>query len=219
MLRPDRQVERELLATIAPGTYVAGVDEVGRGALAGPASVGIALVGMETSDDFPDNLRDSKLLSPAARQALVEPVRAWVSASAVGHADAEDVNEYGIIGALRIAAKNALLQLTDFPIGAVLLDGSHDWWSSDGLFDPGASLPHFPVRMEVKGDARCAVIAGASVLAKVERDEIMIAAAEQFPGYGLERNKGYASKEHIAGLGARGASRFHRTAWKLPGIK
>ncbi|QRV02688.1 ribonuclease HII [Arcanobacterium phocisimile] len=218
MLLPDRVIERELLATIPAGTFLAGVDEVGRGALAGPASVGIAVIDAQTSDEFPDGLRDSKMLSARARENLVEPVRGWVCGYAVGHASPEDVNQFGIMGALRIAASRAVAQLSDFPIGAVLLDGSHDWWSSEGLFDPGASLPDVPVRMEVKGDARCAVIAAASVLAKVERDTMMIDAASRFPGYGFERNKGYSSAAHIEALRERGPSSFHRTAWKLPGV-
>lgn len=117
--------------------FVAGVDEVGRGALAGPATVGIAVIDGETSDSFPAGLRDSKLLSARARENLVQPVRAWVRSYAVGHASAQEVNQFGIMGALRIAASRAVGQLSDFPIGAVLLDGSHDWWSSEGLFRSG----------------------------------------------------------------------------------
>ncbi|WP_216378869.1 ribonuclease HII [Arcanobacterium phocae] len=218
MLHPDRVVEKELLKTLKPGAFLAGVDEVGRGAIAGPASVGIALVNLQTKDDFPENLRDSKLLSPRARENLIEPVSSWVSARAVGHANAYDVNEFGIIGALRIAASHALAQLTQYDIGGILLDGSHDWWTSDGLFDAGCTLPALPVHMEVKGDARCAVVAAASVLAKVERDAIMVQAAQNFPEYGFERNKGYASAQHIAGLAEHGPCDFHRTAWKLPGV-
>ncbi|SPT75070.1 Ribonuclease HII [Arcanobacterium haemolyticum] len=218
VISPDRTVERELLAQLPAGTYLAGVDEVGRGSIAGPASVGIALVNADTVDEFPAGLRDSKMISAHVRESLVEPVHEWVSAYAVGHASPQDVNEAGILGALRIAAARALEQLDGFEIAGVLLDGSHDWWSSDGLFDAGATLPALPVRMEVKGDARCAVVAAASVLAKVERDRIMVESAEAFPGYGFERNKGYASAEHIHGLETLGASAFHRTAWKLPGI-
>lgn len=221
MLLPTREIETQMLAALPRGgqVYLAGVDEVGRGALAGPASVGIALVGVATTDAFPAGLRDSKLLSAAAREALVEPVRAWTAASAVGHSTVAEINEFGIIGALRAAAARALAQLGDVTIGAVLLDGSHDWWTTDGLFALGPTLPEYPVRMQVKGDATCAVVAAASVLAKVERDALMVEAAGRYPGYDWDSNKGYASAAHIAGLRTRGATDYHRTAWKLPGLQ
>lgn len=198
--------------------YVAGVDEVGRGAIAGPASVGIAVVGLETTNDFPLGLRDSKLLSASARERMVEPVKRWVVDSAVGHSSIEDVNSVGIVGALRSAARQAYNQLRVQP-DIILLDGKHDWWSGDGLFTVGPDLPQLPVRMEIKGDARCAVVACASVLAKVERDALMVRAASEYPGYGWEKNKGYASAQHIAGLKELGVSPFHRTSWKLPGVE
>lgn len=224
MLLPDREIERDMLREYCASTpaghqlYVAGVDEVGRGAIAGPASVGIALVSLDTADEFPAGLRDSKMLSPRAREALVAPVREWVDAIAVGHSTVAEINEFGILGALRAAAERALMQLGDVTIAAVLLDGSHDWWSTSGLFTIGPQLPALPVRMEVKGDARCAVVAAASVVAKVERDALMIAADAEYPGYDFAHNKGYASAKHIAGLRSLGPSGFHRTAWNLPGV-
>ncbi len=224
VIEPSRLVEKEVLAGLyatgggAP-VYVAGVDEVGRGALAGPASVGIALVGVDTSDEFPAGLRDSKLLSAKAREAFVQPVRSWVAASAVGHSTIEEINSWGIMAGLRAAAARALGALEGFPIGAVLLDGSHNWWTTpDALFPIGPQLPDIPVRMEVKGDAHCAVIAAASVLAKVERDALMVQAAQRYPGYDWELNKGYASASHIDSLATRGATDFHRTSWNLPGM-
>ncbi|NLW13200.1 MAG: ribonuclease HII [Trueperella sp.] len=222
MIAPDRVLERELLALLDAQcdglVYLAGVDEVGRGALAGPASVGIALVSVTTTDEFPVGLRDSKLMSPLARMKAVAGVCEWVDAAAVGHAGPEAVNEWGVIGALRIAAANALAQLEGYKIGGVLLDGVHDWWTTDGL-PLGPQLPPYPVRTEVKGDARCAVVAAASVLAKVARDELMIELAKDYPGYDWERNKGYSSARHIEGLTTLGVSAQHRTSWKLPGIE
>ena len=219
MIVPDREVELALLREVSErgGRYVAGVDEVGRGALAGPATVGIAVVSLGTPNDFPAGLRDSKLMTPIARTRAVGQVREWVEAAAVGHAGADVVNQWGIIGALRYAAGEALAQL-DLPISAVILDGTHDWWSPSEL-PIGPQLPPYPVHMEVKGDARCAVVAAASVLAKVERDKIMTRLGAQYPGYDWERNKGYSSPAHIAGLGALGASEHHRTSWKLPGLE
>ncbi|MFY9263445.1 MAG: ribonuclease HII [Actinomycetaceae bacterium] len=221
MITPDRVIEKELLSGFSDDgepIYLAGVDEVGRGALAGPASVGIALVSVNTTDDFPVGLRDSKLMSAPAREAMVTPVRSWVAASAVGHSLVDEVNEFGIMGALRAAAARALAQLDGYRIGGILLDGSHNWWASDGLFEVGPRLPQIPVRTEVKGDARCAVVAAASVLAKVERDALMIDLAQKYPGYDWEKNKGYAAKAHIAGLARLGATPVHRTSWNLPGL-
>ncbi|AWA42900.1 ribonuclease HII [Trueperella pyogenes] len=220
MIVPDRDVELALLRELSAGgehVYLAGVDEVGRGALAGPASVGVALVSLGTPDEFPVGLRDSKLMTPAARTRAVADVLSWVDAAAVGHADADAVNTWGIIGALRLAAADALSKI-DLPIGGVLLDGVHDWWTTDGL-PLGPQLPPYSVHMEVKGDARCAVVAAASVLAKVARDELMIELARENPGYDWEHNKGYASPKHISGLRELGASAHHRTSWKLPGLE
>ncbi len=221
MIEPDRTLECELLASLAENAespvYLAGVDEVGRGALAGPVSVGIALVSSSTSDEFPGGLRDSKLMTPAARMKIVDTVTEWVDAVAVGHAGPEVVDEWGVIGALRIAAQNALAQLKDYPIAGVLLDGVHNWWTTDGL-PLGPQLPPYPVRTEVKGDATCAVVAAASVAAKVARDELMVDLAKDYPGYDWQRNKGYSSARHIEGLKKLGASAQHRTSWKLPGI-
>lgn len=221
MIVPDRDVERRLLHELAERTdgpfYLAGVDEVGRGALAGPASVGVALVSLTTPDGFPSGLRDSKLMTALARRRAVEGVTQWADAVAVGHAGADVVNQWGIIGALRWAAGEALGQLADYPIAGVLLDGVHDWWTSDGL-PLGPQLPAYPVRMEVKADARCAVVAAASVVAKVARDELMVSLAADYPGYDWEKNKGYSSPKHIDGLRSLGASVHHRTSWKLPGL-
>ncbi|MDO5026129.1 MAG: ribonuclease HII [Trueperella sp.] len=215
-------MEKRLLAQLNPSgattfQLVAGVDEVGRGAIAGPVSVGICVVGMETADEFPTGLRDSKLLSPAARERLVDPVQQWAVACTVGHASAAEIDAWGILGGLRAAAARAYAQLGDLPIGVVLLDGVHNWWETP-LFSAGPTPPNLPVQLERKGDARCAVIAGASVVAKVARDSLMVQLADQITGYDWESNKGYASAAHVAGLAKLGVSSQHRKSWKLPGI-
>ncbi|MFC5280624.1 ribonuclease HII [Arcanobacterium canis] len=220
MITPSRELERAALSALPDGAYVAGVDEVGRGALAGPVSVGIAVVGNETSESFPGRLRDSKQISAAVRQSLVEPVRDWVVGSAVGHASAEEIDQRGIIGGLRLAATRASAKLAEAGVNfdVVLLDGSHDWWSADSLFDIDGP-PNVPVTMTVKGDASSAVIACASVLAKVERDALMVALDAVHPGYDWARNKGYASPAHIVALSKLGASEYHRRSWHLPGVE
>lgn len=215
---------------------VAGMDEVGRGALAGPVSVGVAVVSRATPTAFPQGLADSKQLTARRREALVEPVRQWAADSAVAHAWPQEIDRLGIIGALRLAGLRALEEVAGrghLP-GAIILDGSADWLTGRapdllaGLDDAagpaqgadGASLPRVPVppvRMEVKADARCAVVAAASVLAKVERDALM--AGLEDPGYGWASNKGYASAVHVRALGRLGAGEQHRRSWRLPGLE
>ena len=220
--RPDRSLEKALLETY---DYVGGLDEVGRGALAGPVSVGLAIVARRTDDDFPEGLADSKPLTARARTGLVEPVRGWLVDHAVAHASPAEIDEHGIIGALRMAGLRALQQVADrgHAPGVIILDGVADWLTAlEGTHAPKdspepAEVPSTPpVRMEVKADARCAVVAAASVLAKVERDRLM--ADLDDPGYGWASNKGYASPAHVRGLTALGASDQHRRSWHLPGL-
>ena len=220
--RPDRSLEKALLETY---DYVGGLDEVGRGALAGPVSVGLAIVARRTDDDFPEGLADSKQLTARARTGLIEPVRGWLVDHAVAHASPAEIDEHGIIGALRMAGLRALQQVADrgHAPGVIILDGVADWLTAlEGTHAPKDSpepteVPSTPpVRMEVKADARCAVVAAASVLAKVERDRLM--ADLDDPGYGWASNKGYASPAHVRGLTALGASDQHRRSWHLPGL-
>ena len=225
-LRLDRRVEVELLASHA---LVGGMDEVGRGALAGPVSVGLAIVGAATPDAFPRGLADSKQLSPARREALVEPCRAWLVDSAVAHAQPAEIDALGIVGALRLAGARALARVGErgHAPGIVILDGSADWLSRPdedlltalGPAPAGPDAPREipPVRTQVGADARCAVVAAASVLAKVERDALMRGLED--PGYDWASNKGYATASHVAGLGRLGAGDQHRRSWRLPGLE
>lgn len=218
---------------------VAGVDEVGRGALAGPVSVGVVLVDVSTRS-APVGLRDSKLLTPAAREALVPRLGRWGVARAVGHAEPDEIDRVGILAALRLAGERALNQLPVRP-SCILLDGSYDWLTRprepDGLFDlqpcavrPGPAVGSgtavgsgptpgsepLEVRTMVKADLRCAAVAAASVLAKTTRDAIMVARHEAHPEFGWADNKGYAVPEHLEALGRRGATPQHRRSWRLP---
>ena len=212
MIPPTLHFERELFA--AGATVVAGIDEVGRGALAGPVSVGIALV-VPSVGDPPSGLTDSKLLTATAREALIPRIHDWCLASAVGHATSAEIDEFGIIAALRVACLRALDALPVAP-DMVILDGSHDWLTqADDLFaDPKArSTP--PVRMRVKADLTCASVSAASVVAKVERDALMRALDAEFPGYGFAGHKGYGSESHRDAIREIGASDAHRRSWKL----
>lgn len=211
--RPDLRVEKTLLRN--GYTRLAAMDEVGRGAIAGPVSVGVVIV-TATIGRVPAGLADSKLLTPAARQALVGPVRRWVPESAVGHAQAHEIDEIGIIAALRLAAWRALDELPE-PADAVLLDGDHDYLTppEPTLFDsPSQARPVIPVHTVVKGDLRCAGIAAASVLAKTTRDQMMIELSSRYPQYALAVNKGYGTAEHLAALRQAGASDIHRRTWR-----
>jgi ribonuclease HII len=219
---PSRGLERSLLRS--GHRLVGGIDEVGRGALAGPVTVGVVVVELGTRA-APRGLRDSKLLTPAARESLQKPIRRWCVDWAVGHASAVEVDAIGIIAALRTAANRALGALHQrgtWPT-AVILDGSHNWLrrperEQGDLFeawelDP-APVPE--VHLKVKADLQCAAVAAASVLAKCERDGWMVALDAQHPGYGWALNKGYAVPEHLAALRALGASPLHRVSWRLP---
>jgi ribonuclease HII len=224
---PTLREERRLLRD--GHVLVAGMDEVGRGALAGPVSVGVVVVDAQVRT-APTGVKDSKLLAPAVREALVPKVRRWALAHAVGHAEPDEVDRYGIIAALRLAGRRALAQLPVVP-SCVILDGSHDWLTPPAapptLFDldllgrevaPDVALAAEPsVVTMVKADLRCAAVAAASVLAKVERDAIMVTRAADHPGYGWEGNKGYSAPEHGAAIRRLGPCVQHRRSWSLPG--
>lgn len=213
-LSPTLDLERELFAS---GVRVlASIDEVGRGAIAGPVTVGVVAVSVESGEP-PVGIRDSKLLSPARRQALVEPIKSWVTAYAVASATSGEVDEFGIVGALRLAGVRALTELASrgfFP-DLVLLDGSHDWLTSDSLFDDPSGFRAPPVRTQVKGDLTCISVAAASVLAKVDRDAQMTALDQRFPAYGWSGNKGYGSPGHQQAIREFGVTEFHRVSWNI----
>lgn len=226
---PTLREERRLLRD--GHVLVAGMDEVGRGALAGPVTVGVVVVDASTGT-APPGVRDSKLLTPIAREAIAPRLRRWGVARAVGHAEPWEIDLIGIIAALRLAAWRALTTLPALPT-CVLLDGSHDWLTppaqQEALFElpvpalpvPAPPLPAGPlprVVTRVKADMRCAAVAAASVLAKVERDGIMVARADEHPDYGWRDNKGYAAPEHVMALGQHGPSGQHRRSWSLPGV-
>ncbi|GII99375.1 RNase HII [Sediminihabitans luteus] len=221
---PDLRHETALLGSGA--RLVAGMDEVGRGALAGPVSVGVVVVDAATGV-CPDGLTDSKLLTAARRDALVEPTRGWCVAWAVGHAGPAEIDAHGIVAALRLAGRRALAQVRRRvgDVDVVLLDGSHDWLTRPATFDLFEAVARDPeaedgpepaVRTLVKADLQCASVAGASVLAKCERDALLTGLAHQYPQYGWEQNKGYASAAHTAALRLHGATPQHRRSWRLP---
>lgn len=198
---------------------VAGMDEVGRGALAGPVSVGVTV--LERCETWPDGLADSKELTRAKREALAAILPDYGVGRAVGHASAAEIDEHGIIAALRLAGMRALARLTTDGVipDAILLDGRHDWLTPPAadLFTADAQPADIaPVTMVVKGDRLCASIAAASVIAKVERDALMREAHADHPEYGWDGNKGYGAAGHLEALREHGPSPLHRVSWKLP---
>lgn len=211
---PTLELERTLFS--AGAKYVAGVDEVGRGALAGPVSVGVAIVTSETAE-VPSGLRDSKQISKLARENLIQPVSAWVAEYAIGHVSAAEIDQVGIVAALRLAWVRAHRALKIKP-DHVILDGKHNWiLEPEGdLFTERISDIVVPVTMQVKADATCASVSAASVLAKVERDGLMREAALLHPQYGWDGNVGYGSAGHMAAITKFGATDLHRKSWNLP---
>lgn len=213
---PSRRLERELLAN--GHRLVAGMDEVGRGALAGPVSVGLVVVDAGTGRT-PAGLRDSKLLRPAARERLCAPIRRWSVASAVGHSSPEEIDRYGIIAALRLAGARALHEVTAAGMlpDVVVLDGNHDWLTQPPHVPEGpVTVPAVPVLMQIKADLRVTAVAAASVLAKTERDALMVGLHEHHPVYGWDGNKGYSAPEHASALREHGPCVLHRRSWSLP---
>lgn len=189
-------------------SLVIGVDEVGRGAIAGPVAVGVHAVAIDT-DNFPVGLRDSKLLSEKKREAIAPQVLEW-GAGAVGYASAEEIDRHGISWALGAAGRRGLLALhqVGVPVAAalILVDGRHDWLS------PALRNP-LNVTTRVGADRSCASVAAASVRAKVERDALMRAAHDLEPHYAWRSNKGYGARAHYDGISAHGLSKQHRTTW------
>ncbi|CAN5854555.1 ribonuclease HII [soil metagenome] len=174
---------------------VVGVDEVGRGAWAGPLTVGAAVV---PSDRRIYKVRDSKLLMESEREALFDRVAGWCRAWSVGHATHLECDDLGMSEAQRLAARRAIAGLGVSP-DSVLVDGNWD-------FVGGA-------QKIVGGDRTSLSIAAASILAKVTRDRMMRDLAPQFPPYNFEANKGYPCPTHKAALQGWGPSTVHRRSW------
>lgn len=204
---PTLDVERDLLARGA--RWVIGCDEVGRGAIAGPVAVGVCAIDA-SHGAIPIGLRDSKLLSEKRRSVLAPLAAEWGAGSAVGLATAEEIDRVGIVTALGLAGSRALAQL--FHVGidprdaVIVLDGSHDW------LNPALSAP-LRVTVRPKADRDCGSVAAASVIAKVHRDTLMIAADAEHPGYAWASNKGYGAAVHLAAIERLGATPLHRHTW------
>jgi ribonuclease HII len=176
---------------------VAGLDEVGRGPLAGPVTA--AAVRLEPRR-IPPGLNDSKVLTAIRRRALCDAIMADADV-AIGHATVEEIDALNILRASHLAMTRAIGGLSVRP-HHVLIDGN--------LIPRGLTISAETV---VKGDARCLSIAAASIVAKVARDRIMVDLAQQYPVYGWDRNAGYPTREHLAMLKCHGVTPHHRRSF------
>lgn len=200
---------------------VAGMDEVGRGAMAGPAVVGAVAVWVPTEEE-PPALRDSKALTDRRRRLLVPEVIDWAAAVGIGEASPAEIDEHGLSTALALAGRRAWSVLcgnAGAEPAALILDGRDDWLTRGAgravVEDVPGPVPPVP-QMVVKAEDQAATVAGASITAKVYRDDLMIALHEEFPVYGWAANKGYGSAGHRAAIAQDGAVVHHRRSWVLP---
>ena len=200
---PTLDVEREFFASGA--RIVAGMDEVGRGAIAGPVTIGVVAIDASVGE-IPTGLRDSKLMTPKRREAMVPLAKEWGIGWATGSATAGEIDKFGIVSALGLAASRALQNLGVVP-DVVILDGNTSFLVEE---DGG---PRIVTR--IKADQDCACVSAASVIAKVERDTLMTQLHEQFPQYGWDGNKGYGAKVHTDAIKTHGLTDLHRRSWNL----
>lgn len=194
---PTRALERDLWEQ--GFECVVGIDEVGRGAWAGPLTVGAAVAPRERRLN---GLRDSKMLTARDREKYFDRIAGWCASWAVGHASQDECDALGMAAAQRLATARAIAGLDVVP-DAAIVDGTWDFVS-----------PHVGhVERLVKADAKCLVVAAASILAKVTRDRLMIEHAGSYPAWSFETNKGYPCDKHLAALQGYGPSAIHRRSW------
>lgn len=174
-----------------------GVDEAGRGPLAGPVCAAAVML---PQNCLIEGLNDSKKLSEKKREALYEEILNRAVSYGIAFATVEEIEEHNILGATFLAMNRAIARLDPKPELALI----------DGNRCTGIEIPS---RCIVGGDGKCADIAAASVLAKVTRDRYMLQMAEQYPEYGFEKHKGYGTKAHYAAIREHGPSPIHRPSF------
>ncbi len=189
--------------------YIAGLDEAGRGALAGPVAVGAVILPNDPAllSSTLSGARDSKQMTPLERDSLAPQIKAIAVNWSVGFATAEEIDAQGIVHATRLAAMRALHRFTLTPQYL--------------LTDFRLELPHLAISQTslVKGDALCLSIACASILAKTERDALMVQLDERYPGYQLGKHKGYGTQAHRSALKRLGPSEIHRKTFQVKSLQ
>lgn len=200
---PDLSFEQALWS--AGVKLVAGIDEAGRGPLAGPVAAAAVILpdDLQVVDQL-HGVRDSKQLTPKNRQSARQRIIDYALTWGVGFASSQEIDELGILPATHLAAKRALEQLRIAPEHLLL----------DCLFLRETALPQTSL---IKGDRRSLSIAAASVLAKTARDALMLALDAQYPGYGLAKHKGYGTLAHRQAIRSLGPSPIHRQSFALFG--
>ncbi len=195
--RPDIWYEEQLWSR--GYRWIAGIDEAGRGAWAGPVVAAFAILPryLLRVDDIFCAVNDSKLLSARARERCYDLVVECALCYGVGVASADEIDHVGIVPATRVAMRRAVFHAPIRP----------DYLLIDALPLPGVDCVQCAI---IKGDRHCLSIAAASVVAKVTRDRQMIAFDKRFPGYGWARNKGYGTREHRQALHELGTTPYHR---------
>ena len=183
---------------------VAGIDEVGRGALFGAVVAAAVVLPLSQLSKLKEiGVRDSKKLSPKKRQDLIEPIIAIATDSNVSSSSVAEIDQLNILQASLLAMKRAVLALNPAP-DICLVDGK--------IAIPDLSLPQKTI---IQGDRKSLVIAAASILAKVWRDNLIIDLAQEYPQYDLAANKGYPTKKHRLAIEKYGVSTYHRKSFKI----
>lgn len=183
--------------------FVAGIDEAGRGALAGPVAAGAIILPVDDRlSRALKGVRDSKQMTPSERDAWAARLPGLAMTWAVGFASAQEIDAIGIVPATRLAVHRALAQLAPSPQHLLL----------DYLQLPECSLPQTAL---IKGDARSLSIAAASILAKTARDKILCQLEQEYPGYGFAAHKGYGTSAHIQSIRRLGYSETHRHSFQI----
>mgnify|MGYP001025395107 CR=1 FL=1 len=201
LLIPDLSQEFALYAS--GHVHVAGLDEAGRGAWAGPVCAAAVVLPLEEEGlaGSLEGVRDSKTLTPARREELLPIIRDVAVAVGVGWGEPGEIDLWGIVPTTRLAMERAVQGLGDYVSALVI----------DHLELPGLELPQ---RSLPKADGRCLSVAAASIVAKVERDTLMVDLDDEYPGYGLAQHKGYGTRQHREALQGLGCSPIHRVSWR-----
>ncbi|GAA4835139.1 ribonuclease HII [Algivirga pacifica] len=189
-----------LASTFGSGKIEAGLDEAGRGCLAGPVVAAAVILPVDFEHPL---LNDSKKISAKKRELLKDIIKEHALAYAIAEVSPEEIDKINILNASFLAMHRCVEQLSVQP-ELLLIDGNR--------FNPYPSIPHECI---IKGDGKYASIAAASILAKTYRDELMLKFGEEYPGYGWEKNAGYPTKQHRAAIKELGTTPHHRSSFKL----